>query len=353
MSSPLVRLLRVYPDVAWLAFGAADWARLLRESSAHGLSGFALDAFKSAGVEVPSDTEAQLRRESMAVAATGLRTRGLLLRALEALERERVVPVVLKGYWLGKRLYPDPLFRPTTDVDLLVPGGQMEAAERALVSLGLRPMGGVVREYYEKHHHHLTFASQQGMVELHFQPLVGFGGGMRPDGWLERSVEGELDGRSLRYLCAEDELVYLATHAAQHLFQRLSWLFDLKLLLRATPALRWGDVAARAAEDDMSTPVYFALETAQRLLNAPVAFNALAALRPLRWQMELAHRVFTEDAVAAQALAGKGWEFLVTSSLMASTPPQMVRHALHHGWRAARRELSTRFPKLTPEAWRA
>ena len=104
-----------------------------------------------------------------------MRVKALLLRSLDALAAVGVVPVLLKGYGLGLRLYPEPLQRATTDVDLLVAGAEVEGASGALVGLGLRPLGEEAAAHARAHEHHLTFTGAAGMVELHFRALVGYG----------------------------------------------------------------------------------------------------------------------------------------------------------------------------------
>jgi len=75
------------------------------------------------------------------VARTGL---SLLLRRrlrdIMALLVERGVPaIVLKGPEFCDRLYPDPVLRPFTDIDLLAPPDGVPQVEAALQTLGYRP----------------------------------------------------------------------------------------------------------------------------------------------------------------------------------------------------------------------
>src|SRR5207249_193570 len=122
------------------------------------------------------------------------------------------------------------------------------------------------------------------------------------DSLLARAEQAELEGRSVRYLRAEDELVYLALHASNHLLQRLSWLFDLKLLVLANPRLQWPEVAEVARASGLPHLAWYALEAAHRLMGASVPPEVLEELAPPRWQRLLASRFFSEERLLGTSL---------------------------------------------------
>ena len=95
-------------------------------------------------------------------------------------------------------------------------------------------------------------------------------------------------GRGLRILAPEDELVYLAVHATAHGFTRLMWLYDLKLLCRASE-IDWRVVVERARGVRMLTAVAFACDDAARA--AERGGSDLPELRPQGLRHRLARRV--------------------------------------------------------------
>ena len=301
----------------------------VRAAARHGLSGFAVHASERAGWVLPAEARELLRRESQSSAARAIRVHALLLRSLDALAAVGVVPVALKGPALARRLYPDPFHRATTDVDLLVAGAQVEASSRALEGLGLRRApekpghGG-------EHSHHLEFEGPAGLVELHFRALVGYGQALEADALMAQAEEGELDGRRVRYLRAEEELVYLSLHASNHLLQRLAWLFDLKLLVLAHPRLSWPRVVEVARATALPHLAWYALEAASRLLGAPVPPEVLAELAPPRWQRLLATRFFSEEQLLETRLVVHKGEWAAAKLLLAPRAGPMARYAL---WR--------------------
>ncbi len=108
----------------------------------HGLSGYALHLADKDGLALPADGLRQLRHDARMIAGQSLRVKSVLLRALDALAKVGIIPVLLKGYGVGVRLYPDPLMRATSDVDLLVAPRDLEAAAQALTDLGLTRISG-------------------------------------------------------------------------------------------------------------------------------------------------------------------------------------------------------------------
>lgn len=297
---------------------------LIASARRHGLAAFVEHAADRAGWELPPAERMALRRESLASAARGLRVKMLLLRALDALAAEGIVPVLLKGYGLALRLYPDPLLRATTDVDLLVAREEVEAASRALSGLGLArlPEKGAHADA-----HHREFTGAEGLVELHFRALAGYGLALEADALLARAEEAGLEGRRLRYLRPEDELVYLSLHASNHLLQRLAWLFDLKLLVLAHPALDWARVVEVARGTAFPHLAWYALEAARRWMGAPVPDAALAALAPPLWQRALSARLFSAERLLNARLAHHKPEWVAAKLLLAPRLLPMVRYA--------------------------
>jgi hypothetical protein len=334
-------LLRAWPDAPAGAL-PVEGEEFVRAASRHGLAGFASHALQRAGWTLPRSAGEALRREFLSGAARAVRVHALLLRSLEALGAVGVVPVVLKGSALARRLYPEPFLRATTDVDLLVAREEVEPASRALEGLGLARVPERAGHGGEgEHSHHLEFQGPAGLVELHFRAIAGYGQAMEADALLAHAEEAELEGRRVRYLRAEEELVYLAIHASNHLLQRLSWLLDLKLLVLARPQLRWERVVEVARSTEFPHLAWYALEAARRVLGASVPREVLAALAPPRWQRLLASRFFSEGWLLEARLFQRKAEWAAAKLLLAPRAMPMARYSL---WRLAE-AVRSRLPR--------
>jgi len=328
-----------------------DEDELVAKCARHGLSGLAEYELKQAGITLSKAAATTLGRDAMSIAVVGIKVKKLLLQCLGALGRDGIVPVLLKGYGLALRCYPDPLYRPMTDVDLLVAPEELHRAEAALAQIGLTK-NEQLEAFQLEHHHHLNFYGTLGSVELHFRAITGFGGAIDAHLPLERAVEDSLEGHRVRYLRPEDELAYLATHATQHLFKGIAWLYDLKLFIRRYPALDWQSVISVARESGMQTPVYFALATSQGALGAQVPSRVLAQLRPASWQALLGRFVFSKGHLVDRSFAERRYSWMVRPFL-ASDLAMMSRAIVYLGWRAPLRKLARHFPNLAPAHWRA
>jgi len=327
----LLEVLRAWPEVPESPMPTRVDA-LVHAAARHGLAGFTQQALGRAGWPLEEAVRTRLRREALAQAAQGMRVKVLLLRSLDALGAVGVVPVLLKGYGLALRLYPEPLQRATTDVDLLVADAEVAPASRALEGLGLKPLGEREAAHAREHEHHLTFSGAAGLVELHFRALAGYGQTLEGDVLLAHAEDGEVEGRRVRYLRAEDELVYLALHASNHLLQRLAWLFDLKLLVLARPGLDWTRVVEVARGTAFSHLAWYALEAARRLVGAPVPDEVLAALAPPRWQRLLAARFFTAERLLETELMHHKPAWVAAKLLLAPRLLPMARYTARRLW---------------------
>ncbi|QSQ20205.1 nucleotidyltransferase family protein [Pyxidicoccus parkwayensis] len=328
-------LLRSWPGAPLREAPTGGEARgLVRAAVHHGLAGFVEHAAEKAGWVLPAEARAGLRRASLLGAARVMRVKALLTRSLDTLATVDCVPVLLKGYGLSERLYPDPLQRATMDVDLLVARGEVDAAVRALSGVGLTVRAEDGARHGEEDSHHLELVGEAGLVELHFRALAGWGEALEGDALLARAVEGEVEGRRVRWLRPEDEAVYLALHASNHLLQRLAWVFDLKML--ALKGVDWRAVVEGARGTAFPQGVWYGWEAARRLLDAPVPEEVLEALAPPGWQRALAQRFFSEERLLGAELARSKPAWVAAKLLLAPRPGAMARYALRRVENAVR-----------------
>jgi hypothetical protein len=227
---------------------------------------------------------------------------------------------------------------------------EVARASAALQALGLAPLESAAEAYHREHHHHVSFAAPRGVVELHFRLLTGFGAALAGEDALVRARAFEMEGRTVRVLAPDDELLYLAVHAANHLFARLSWLYDLKLLLRQS-AIDWETVVMRARAAGLQGPAGVAFSLLRRALAAPVPESIEEALGAGSWHAALASGVFSDERLEQAPWLGHKWTSFALTTALASTPGALLRFAGHHTARGVKRRLAKRFPRVVPPAW--
>jgi Uncharacterised nucleotidyltransferase len=112
------------------------WDEHLDDVIAHGLAGLFSASAAAGMVEIDADMAGRLQHQLDAEAVRAVQLEGELLRLDPVLEH--LGAVVLKGAVLAHAAYPDPLLRPFTDIDLLVPGHGIEHAISVLGTYGYR-----------------------------------------------------------------------------------------------------------------------------------------------------------------------------------------------------------------------
>jgi hypothetical protein len=343
----LLQLLRALPGQigpAADALSAAQWETVAVDAERHGLSGLLVDALarNTLPLRIPEPVQATLRAQARNAAAHAIKLHRLLVDALALLDARGVAPVLMKGWGLGKRYWPDPLLRPASDVDLLVGPEQLDGVERVMGKLGLTRFEDAGEDDVFAHHHHLSFSGPRGLVEVHFRLLAGFGGATLGDAAVfSRCRPAEVEGHPVRYLAVEDELVYLASHAAQHLFLRLSWLHDLKLLIARESHLDWDRVTQRAKGASLRAATHAALVLAHQALGAEVPAAVLLALAPTGLHARAVRRAFSDaQLVSAQLATSKSASAL--RATLSDNPMRAARHLAEGMVRNVRRRVRTR-----------
>ncbi len=277
-SDPLDALLTVLPEdpdaARRLSAGVGDWDTLLAGASREGVDGVLLWHALRGELELPPHLREAAERELAVRRLSQQPVHACLDDALAALETSGVRALALKGPALAERLYPEPSLRRSADVDLLVASADLDPALAALEAAGFR-----VSESVPPASERASPRCRRGSVELlrpnspalelHFRLFVGFGALLRAEDFLERSIPHTTSrGRATRVLAPDDELLYLAVHAAGHGFERLIWLYDMKLLVRR--GVDPGVVAKRAREAGLARAYAFSVETLARRLDCNV-----------------------------------------------------------------------------------
>lgn len=325
--SALLAALKELPERPECALPPSGLVDVIAEAEAQGLTALLHHHLQG---HVRGEQALQLRKSAQAFTARGLRLKRLLHHALDALAAASITPILLKGYGMASRYWPEWHLRPTGDVDVLVRPDELSGGQRALLSRGF-VRGG------EPHSHHVVFASHAGSVELHFRAFEGPGGGaLEGEELFERARNGAIDGRKVRWLPLEEEVVYLASHAAQHLFLRMAWLYDLKLLIKAHPALSWARVNQVARDTSLLAGTHTALSLAVSTVGAAVPADALDALAPTPLHAWVLRQPGMPQYLASGAV-GKSRAAPLLRALLADSPLRLLRHLAEGAVRLARR----------------
>ena len=189
----ILRTLFLAPDAFALdiANGWNDHS-LFEAAGRHGIEGLLLHAVKSQGCRIPDDVlrdvEQQLTFERLAQS----RLVAALVDAWSALERAEIRAAVLKGPVLGSRLYPAKVFRPSSDIDLLVAESDLDRAAEALSGISYQLDANATEAYYRQNHHHVHVRrAHSPTIELHFRLIRAFGVRVPAEQFLDRAIKIE------------------------------------------------------------------------------------------------------------------------------------------------------------------
>lgn len=270
-------------ELAAICEGINDWRQFVDCIGLHGLSGIIYSALGAVIGRIPSETWRDLERAAVLQRLLQTRLRHNLTEILDILEGAGIAAVPLKGPILGERLYGDASLRVSSDLDLLVAPEQLESAITALVAADYQVDPLALRRGPRKHLHHVQLHGADGLlVELHFHLLASFGALLPSSEFLDRAIAYQApNGREYRVLRGEDELIYLLAHAATHLFERLAWLYDVKMLLLRTPSLNVTIAAERARRHGLGNVFQFATGVLREQLGIDLE-NPLGANRAAR-----------------------------------------------------------------------
>ncbi len=357
MSTILDSLLAAWPDdIAAFrrrAHDVTDWGALLAEAGSEGVAGIIGRALAVMAIPVPGAAWATLDRLRASEELWLDRLERALDDALQALDAARIRAVALKGPVLAERLYPEARARFSADLDLLVAPADLERATAALSALGYAAETGPPGDYHRRHSHHIHLVSPRPpMIELHFRAYAGFGVIVPAEPILAAAVPYRTArGFPTWVMAPEDELLYLAIHAAGHCFERLLWLYDLKLLLRHDPHLDWVDVARRAHRLRVATAVSLACEMLRRRLG--VGIPPAPGLEPSRGSRRLIANLalarLAKHREGARATLGR----VLCMATLCDRPASAAWFLQHHLLRMARRRARRWFPRIAPLEWSA
>jgi hypothetical protein len=315
-----------------------DGPALVDAASRHGVSAWVADALG----ELTFADQSRLLADARATVAGAQKLKRLTLSVYDALHGAGVVPIALKGTVLAHRLYPsNPRGRPSSDVDVLVLPEELDRVATALAPLHLHrwvdpSLGNVFED-----HHHLSFSGAAGLVEVHFRLISTFGRGLFDDDAIRaRARDATFESRRIRLLAPEDEFLYLATHAANHVFLRVAWLVDLQQFLRLQPELDWQAMAARADDAGFTQAITVTLHLLERLLDVPLPEGARRAFPGRRRRGFFDARLFTAATLESASLSTHRLGNFAVRLWLVDSPRHGARHLLDGVKRYARRALS-------------
>jgi Uncharacterised nucleotidyltransferase len=272
------------------AEAVSDWWAVAVLAARHGVAAYVREAAARAALVLPTSAAHALQSVERVALATVMGIDVELARLVEALSANGVPTTVLKGPALARTIYPRRSLRPYGDIDLTIQDQHRSVAARILAEHGYAERAYAAEEARRAHsgdcaestgfHRQFTSSDDRVLVDLHADPLQL---GLRPTcevaRWRRAVAVPGLPGALM--LCPEDQVVQLSTHLHKHGFERLIWLKDIDVLLRARQdCLNWDLVHRVARAEGVQGSVWYTLLLSQALLATPVPPEVLRHFRP-------------------------------------------------------------------------
>jgi hypothetical protein len=209
-----------------------------------------------------------------------------------ALAAAQIPALWLKGIALARTIYPQPVLRSMSDLDVLVPYEQRERARQVVEGLGyhFQHTGGqLLRPTEALQHsltHHYQLNSDSVTLELHFRLLGGYDGliSLENQNWFWTQTMPVPGDPGFTILQPEAHLLYLIAHLSlQHKEQDalLRQYFDLHQLVKST-AVDWDKTVEWAGKLGWSEVVERDLNRSAQYFSTPVPASAFARLQENR-----------------------------------------------------------------------
>ena len=273
------------------ALRVTDWPFLLSIADSHKLLPLLADAIHEVSVEVPPEIAFRLREARLDSAGRALIASIALPGLLKLLRQERVRVVPFKGPVLAEFLYLDPCLRPFSDLDLVVPVGDIQSALTILGGRGYAVAGPFAKlpvrdiPYFTGE----VLLEKEGAlpVDLHWTLFSrGCPWSLDPEiFWRDAEAVGvERDG-----IAAEALLLFLCGHGTKHMWSRLGWLADISRVAGLNPD--WDSAMGLASREGCLRPVLLGLLLAHDLLGAAIPEWIVGRARAERGIGELARQV--------------------------------------------------------------
>jgi hypothetical protein len=209
-----------------------------------------------------------------------------LEKMLRALTEANVKVIPLKGILLAQELYPDPGFRPMSDIDLLLKESDYPKAVATLLSLGyhspidlsrISMKDAVEYSYYIGD----LFLSGRIWVELHLRLIYCDAPEVEEESVWDRALPVEICGIKTLMPSYEDLLLHLCINANQHNFRKLRYFVDINELVdQKKEAFDWDYFLKVATEKRLSTKIYYGLLFARKLFDAQVPTSVINTVTP-------------------------------------------------------------------------
>lgn len=238
---------------------------IIQFSARHRLGSWLFDQLKTADLSPANGWTAATEKIGLVSAKRHLLMASELVAISNLLSKNGVRSLVLKGLALGYTIYELPTHRRSRDIDLLIDPCKFGVADQLLLASGYEryapatDLTPLQTKIYNTVHNQFAYKHPQKKVNIELHWRLHKSGTRDQDIFesLYRDCETfQIENHQLNTLSSKDLLPYLLMHAAWHNWSALSWILDIRLLLKKQPEL---------SSIELSHPARFAMSQFEML----------------------------------------------------------------------------------------
>ena len=278
-------------DVARLnALSESGWRDVVQLAESMGLGPLLFRNARRLQVRLPKAVDDLMLESLRNNTARNLRILQEFKILADALQKQGIAFMPLKGIYLCSNLYENPGERALWDIDLIVPLGEMRRALAAIESTGYRASRPYDLDLEIKLHQHVPAYIKAGAppLEVHWTLLEPrFEKGLAWQDLWARSVPARVGEATAQVLSPADLVIYLCAHVAYHhtYAGSVRSLYDIKLVVQRFAAeLDWDLIASRARACALINSLYLSLRLTKDLLGCGLGRIDVAGPLPIRLQ---------------------------------------------------------------------
>lgn len=282
-ADPAANVNNEHGEIASLLEANLDWEWMLEQGARHALLPLIWWKLKDQSSNlIPSEAQVRLQSDFRRTRIRNLFIIEELRRLLRVFDEHDISVIPIKGPILALN-YPDIALRSFNDLDLVVRPQDIERATAALNRLGYhrhRTLTADKEAFLLAKHNQRAFADSAGRltIELHWKLFCEEKSRAFPSARMYEKLTTCVlprGDRPVHVLSAENTLLYLCVHAALSMYERVNWITDIAVHLRANSQLDWEKVFALAEAGGerraLSLGLFLASELLHVKLPSPVA----------------------------------------------------------------------------------
>lgn len=189
---------------------------------------------------------------------------------VQELNKQGIVPTLLKGISISTSYYPKPHYRTMRDIDILVDNDEVESFESILPKLDYEQRSTYSKEFYDSLHHTMPWqhCKDEIWIEVHKRLFPKTSPCCNAPVFQLEVIKKEIViddfyGLNISRLSKEFQIVYIATHWAER-FKQISGVFallDIALIINKHDSeLDWNKIISWSNTPYVSNYVYLMLQ---------------------------------------------------------------------------------------------